>query len=289
MSNNLIYDEPIDGMYKGNHLFLLVGKNPLPNLVAAQLLANDGATVYLLYSDGQDGEPSTQEAANKLHNVLGTKRNDLTIKPEAIPSSKKWNIVTRLEQIIGDANPDGQVGLNYTGATKPMAVHTYRTIERCLEKFKPTFSYLDPRKIALHIDGQRETVSYSILKNPHLRPLVELELKEIAELHGYEPAQNPKEKKLEWPLAVETPGLFELCEAIAKVHSSKKRLDNWQNWINEVKCVELPERGFGLDEILQALDNLCNDTATAEQVTQILKPDAKKGLASCSNSTNGLR
>ncbi|MFN5863521.1 MAG: hypothetical protein ACK451_16365, partial [Pseudanabaena sp.] len=36
--------------YKVQHLFLLIGTNPLPNYIAARQLLTDGGTAYLVYT-----------------------------------------------------------------------------------------------------------------------------------------------------------------------------------------------------------------------------------------------
>jgi hypothetical protein len=38
--------------YRTDHLFLIVGANPLPNFVAALLLSKKGGTIHLLHSKG---------------------------------------------------------------------------------------------------------------------------------------------------------------------------------------------------------------------------------------------
>jgi hypothetical protein len=55
--------------YKTNYLFLLVGRNPLPNYVSALLLAKDEGTIVLLHTPGTDG---TGKVANNLRKVINT-------------------------------------------------------------------------------------------------------------------------------------------------------------------------------------------------------------------------
>ena len=45
MQNN-----PIPSHLQSEHLFLLIGKNPLPNWVAARLLLRDEGRLYLVHS-----------------------------------------------------------------------------------------------------------------------------------------------------------------------------------------------------------------------------------------------
>src|SRR5450759_2043811 len=133
--------------YRVNHLILLVGGNPLPNWVAARLLLKDSSEaqgqprkIWLLHSDGSDGEPSTKEIAQRLKKLLckhlfpqiedcGASNQETT--PEGIvlvgiPSADKIGIENHLPQIIQGLKGHSRIGLNYTGGTKPMAVHVYR-------------------------------------------------------------------------------------------------------------------------------------------------------------------
>ena len=52
--------------YQCENLFLLVGENPLPNYVAAKMLAKKGTRIYFVYS------PETQKYAKRLENKLGS-------------------------------------------------------------------------------------------------------------------------------------------------------------------------------------------------------------------------
>lgn len=56
--------------YKTEHLFLLVGTNPLPNYVAALLLAKGEGKIILLHSGGHQG---TGKVAENLERAI-TKR-----------------------------------------------------------------------------------------------------------------------------------------------------------------------------------------------------------------------
>ena len=273
--------------YRTKHLFLLIGSNPLPNLVAARLLAKPNATVWLLHSDGADGEPSTGQAAVWLRNVLLRKRLDLNeddVKLEPMPSADDLEIYNRIHNLV--RNLEGDVGLNYTGGTKPMSVHTYRTMEKELADRipKPVFSYLDPRKLALRIDrqGAKRGETFYILKEAALRQEVETTLDELAALHGYEPAQSE-----EWAEAEKTPGLRELCAAIAKVHSQSEGMTQWRKWMNQVKFMALPDVDLypELGPFCDRLDSLLGGTEAEKpgKMAALLRPnDRVPTLVNCS-------
>lgn len=287
-----------------DHLILLVGGNPLPNAVAAQLLAAPTATIWLLHSDGNDGEPSTKNIAENLETFLHQKNARWTIKLEPIPSTSKQGIEGRIvgqtEGIWGKNAEElnGRVGLHYTGGTKSMSVHTYRALEKALTNHqpRPTFSYLDPRELALHIDGEGTGPDrlYYILKTPHLRDTVTLSsLDQLAALHHYEPAQNPNQEK--WG---ESPEIAELARAMMKIHTSPQGMIEWgnlrQNWRNEPKNEDFtwPDRTKypALAPVFDAMDNLCGEAATPARIARKLRPaePAPPTLRSCSKWLLGV-
>ncbi|MFN5387946.1 MAG: DUF1887 domain-containing protein, partial [Pseudanabaena sp.] len=131
--------------YKVDHLFLLIGENPLPNYVAAHLLLNKGGTLYLVHTVG------TSEQARRLAEIL---KNDLSgCRPPELVSlddyeSDGFQIRDRIER---KAKPlEGRLGLNYTGGTKAMAVHAYQAL-LSINRANTVFSYLDPRRLEMCI------------------------------------------------------------------------------------------------------------------------------------------
>ena len=115
------------------------------------------------------------------------------IKPFPISSSVDWKIkedITELVRQIGDQE-NKRVIFDYTGGTKPMAVHVYRQI---LFYFRGAdFTYVDPRELALRKDGRSITGAdafTTLLKEQpsgKIKPdeRLKLTLKELAQLHGY--------------------------------------------------------------------------------------------------------
>jgi hypothetical protein len=283
MDDNLIPD-----VYRTDHLFLLVGKNPLPNYVAARLLANTGATIWLLHSDDPDEGPSgTKRAAEELETALLKREPGLAVCLEGIPSSNNLGIETRIREILHQNRLVGTIGLNYTGGTKVMSVHVYRVLEQKLAKDRPRliFSYLDPRKLALRVDGHgtASQQTFPIMQNPSLRQLVEISLDELAALHGYERVTSPGEG---WADADETPGLLSLCSVIAEIHTSETGFRQYRQWVFRVsreKAEELPDpKNYPrLVTLLDALDEFCGGRgqATPQAVAAKLRPlDKQAGL-----------
>jgi len=170
---------------KTSHLFLLIGTNPLPNLVSAILLSGEEEkNIHLLYSD------KTKQYKEHLINVLDSAQLGFDFHPiepinEYDPSEIYNAIVNRVKELLPDFEPS-QIGLNYTGGTKTMAVHAYRAV-----KFKqtndgthqamyPVLSYLDARTLSMIIEQEDQT--------PLIIPVsdaIHITLQEMLTLHDY--------------------------------------------------------------------------------------------------------
>lgn len=284
----------IPNTYHSDHLFLLVGKNPLPNYVAARLLAKTNATIWLLHSDDPDEGPSgTKRAAEELEIALLKREPDLTVRLEGIPSSNNLGIETRIRDILHQMHQKGlagKIGLNYTGGTKVMSVHVYRVLEQELAEYqpRPVFSYLDPRELALRVDGHG-TISppiFPIMQSPTLRQKVEISLDELIALHSLEPAPP---SPTGW---AEADGkLLDLCAAIAQVHATPTGFKQWRLWIRKERLQSLPDLKYypKLDPVCVALDSLCGGQSTGDSVAKRLRPHANNPkLTSCDKWFKGV-
>lgn len=281
MTENMIPEEFLSG-----HLFLLVGANPLPNLVAALLLAKPGGAVWLLHSDGSNKEPSTKRFAERLENAIRERMPNISVQLEGIPSSDNLGIETRvfeiLERIKGFKD---SVGLNYTGGTKPMALHTYRTLQCVFGKnqVNPTFSYIDPRQISLRIEGKDTTrASVFSLSEAPLRAAVEVDLDEVAALHGYLPADR---RAYSW---ASDRDISTLCRRICDVHATKAGFDQWRDWINQGCCSFPSIESFPhLKSVLEAMEELCGGQGNPDLLAAIIKKGASADLSSCKSWFQG--
>ena len=291
-------DFPIPEKYRSDFLFLLIGTNPLPNYIAGRLLTQQGATVYLLHSEGQEIK-STKPIAQQIEAHLGDSRSDLTIVVKGISENSDIEIKDGLEPLlrkIAKQNPSSRVGLHYTGGTKPMAVHTYRLIEELHRKDRcfadVVFSYLDPRRVALQIDTQgaaRDTTSFYLSKEAALLTATEMTMDSLAALHGYEQDLN----QADWATAAQTPGLLGVCHAIAQNWANPDNVKTWLDWLRSKPLETLPDGTMGSAPraLHDALDQMCGGpgAATASQVAKTLRPrhqDAK--FPSCKLWFEGL-
>lgn len=212
---------------KTDHLFLLVGANPLPNFVAAKVLA--GKYVHLLYSDDQQsGVPSTFRYAKMLQRELSDL--GLQVTTYGVHDASPRRICGQVSNIIQDLQRPEQeepldlakhsIGLNYTGATKPMAVHVHRALSD-LKTAKPVcFSYLDPRRLSFWFDDSNTPL-------PIAQNGVMLDLQTLARLHGF---TLPKTDEKGGPRS--QPQHLSLAKAILEVHGTPAGFDAWRAWVN---------------------------------------------------------
>jgi hypothetical protein len=126
-----------------DHLILLVGGNPLPNAVSGHLLVKPGGRITLIYSEG------TLDVARRLADWL-RKHAQITVeevdKRLCVREQEPVSIYKRVQHVLDRGGSD-EVGLNYTGGTKTMAVHAYRAVEvwAKVNNRKAICSYLDAR------------------------------------------------------------------------------------------------------------------------------------------------
>lgn len=201
--------------HKVDHLFLLIGENPLPNYVATRLLLNQGGMPYLVHTTG------TEKLAKRLQTILS---NELIgLKTAKLVSLNDYEadayqiqkaIRSKLETI-----KDGKIGLNYTGGTKAMAVHAYRAVFSALRS-ETVFSYLDPRKLKMCIDSENTPIE-PIKVTPEM---LEVQLCKVFQIHGWVWKSDP----------IYSPQLSEAAQVFAKFHEQGELVHLWRNWCNQV-------------------------------------------------------
>ncbi len=247
--------------FQTDHLFLLVGTNPLPNYVAALLLVRDGGTIYLLHSGGRYG---TGEIATRLKQAIQNRQPQVqNVIPYEVDEANGNRIVQKVSEIIKNQPADASVGLHYSGGTKPMAVHVYRAIE---QRFPDgVFSYLDARTLSLRVDSRGKPT-----KSIPVGHSCTVNLAELVSLHGYNK-----------PTIRRTPFQPNLCRSLVEALAKRNAIEEWQKWCRESKCQSLPDVSQYplLQKARLAFDTLCGEPATPELVAQHL---GRKSLKQCS-------
>lgn len=194
--------------HQTNHLFLLVGRNPLPNYVAARLLLQPGGTLYLVHSEGTAGTGLV--AQNLMAHFPGNNPRLIPVDPRDIADIRR-----QVECYLKRLSP-GSVGLNYTGGTKVMAVQTYRLVEGfCRNQGREAvFSYLDADTLEMSIDPQpgREAFRHKVAME------VTLSIEDLFNLHGIRLVGQPQVDPL----------LPDLARALAQMHGTSTGIQAWK-------------------------------------------------------------
>ena len=146
-------------------LILLVGSNPLPNYLAAQLLKPK--SLSFIYS------PETEQVKNYLKKVLEYMVSDIEEKGIADATDPKC-VRGRVQECLGEGS---RVHLHYSGGTKVMATHARMQFREAGYDDRHA-SYLDERRGVLRFDDGYEIS----LADHNLR----LTMDDIVGLHGIE-------------------------------------------------------------------------------------------------------
>ncbi|MGB7712169.1 MAG: DUF1887 family CARF protein [Microcoleus sp.] len=254
--------------YKVNHLFLLVGENPLPNYVAARLLLESGGTVHLVYTT------QTKPRADLLEQEL--KKLNIAVKPvelgDAAADGKK--IRQKIKDKIqpkGKPPLNGRIGLNYTGGTKAMAVHAYQTLIE-LELAAPVFSYLDSIKLQMCIDDNENETTIAIPAALAISPKLETILK----LHNLSwQANNPPISEPQLPQAA-----IEFAKQFMKIPEQgqeSKISGMWRKWCDAAfKNAKEPSGYWKQESDLSKLSPLQLSIVTDKWTVQV--PDEIKKI-----------
>lgn len=204
--------------HKADHLLLLLGKNPLPNAVAGQLLGKQDGSITLLYT--ADTAPAVRSLESFL---MGANFNPPVQIDEADANSIFKGIFKALVE-----GKSQSIGLHYTGGTKAMSVHAYRAVERWCDQYgascQTIFSYLDARSLEIvfdPVDPESDSGERIYVGNR-----VEVSLEQLISLHGWSFI-----KKQGKPVPPVIHALLpEVASALALVHSTSDSIEAWKAW-----------------------------------------------------------
>jgi len=256
--------------YQADFLFLLIGTNPLPNYVAACLLTKPRATLYLLHS--QEEEKNTYDVAERLEIALRQSeyRPNLNIHLRGISRSDPDDVEKQMKTLLNEVSPAANVGLNYTGGTKPMSVHVYHALRQAYPR--GCFSYLDAASLRMVINREGTPT-----QRVPVGRAVELDFQTLFGLHGYE-LKSPHQ----------TAAQPQFCRALAEVHSTSQGVKQWREWLWTFRepDPQLPTVTDypALEPAIRGFADLCGGTSTEIGVAQALGKDK---LTSCTKFLNG--
>jgi len=214
-----------------DHLFLLVGGNPLPLAVAGLTLVQPDGRLTLVYTEG------TRDTKDRLIDWFDTKfdDSDLSLSALEVDEADASTIHKRVGKAIEEhLEPHVRVGLNYTGGTKAMAVHAYRAVED--KAANPVFSYLDARTLRMLFDpGDPTTLGGGNYAYVGHQP--ELSFERLLNLHDWQFRKN--EEPSEDPLMLDTAEALRDMNAISRDDKRNAALQEWMQWKDQWRSVWL--------------------------------------------------
>lgn len=202
--------------YQTDHLILLIGTNPVPNYVAAQLLCPRGK-LYLLHTTG------TKDVAENLAFIFGLDRcppeNLFSLGEAESDPQQVYETIQKILTVIPVAETPG---LHYTGGTKVMSVHAYRA---ALTMKKPVIcSYLDAHTLEIVIT--QSNTSDGVWRF-YVGDKVKIGMADLLKLHNLSLKQAPKKRSR---LKMDGDRLEQLYQALADIHLVHRQ--EWRDWCN---------------------------------------------------------
>lgn len=198
-----------------DHLFLLVGENPLPNYVAARTLLRQGGKAYLVFTNQTKPQKERLKIALKHK---GFSIEEVALDKQATDSNKSnpHRIYTKVKEDAAKVPSNERIGLHYTGGTNPMAIHAYRAITD-LQRTDTVYSYLDAKTLEIFIDHPNSD-------STHTGVQLTVSLEELFKLHKYEWQQDKK------PLP--EPILPEAAAEFVRLYQDEEIAKTWRTWSN---------------------------------------------------------
>ncbi|MCI0694052.1 hypothetical protein L0337_18845 [candidate division KSB1 bacterium] len=203
---------------KTDCLLLLIGGNPLPNAVAAMLLADHNGRIVLVHSK------DTYEIATRLRQWLRDRGfSKAQFELVEIKESDPALIVQRVGEYLTTVNTKN-IGLHYTGGTKTMSVHAYRTVERWAKASGviPSLTYLDARSLKMVLDP-KDPESGELTQEEHVGRALRLLLSDLLGLHNWKFLHPPNIQAI----------LPDTAQALADVNVDSRTVGAWVTWKRE--------------------------------------------------------
>ena len=198
--------------YQVDNLLLLIGGNPLPNYVAAQLLTKDRATTKIILVCSADTRDEAARRIERQLKVEGFGSITYCEVEEANPQDIRNQVMRAIQGL------SGSIGLHYTGGTKAMSVHAYLALQTKADS-RAQYSYLDARRLELQIEtgGRLGTIpDVGMLLPRPLRIETLLKLHKLEDLTDQSMQVTPL-----WPDA---------AQALAKLYTDADRAKGWRAW-----------------------------------------------------------
>lgn len=214
---------------KVDFLFLLIGTNPLPNLISAFTSIKSGTTIYLCYTRDNNGLSDTESIAKELKRLLEEKQEKsntikglniiLVVINKSNINEVKVEFRNHLENIQSNVESKNVIELNYTGGTKVMSAGAYHAfkefakLDNKCENFKFVTSYIDGEKEEICYEViEKEKEKYWIENLSKIDSIFEIKIDDIISLHERHIKNNYKVVPFDAELGEKIFNLFIGCD-----------------------------------------------------------------------------
>jgi hypothetical protein len=215
-------DESAFAEFQTDHLMLLMGTNPLPNYVAANLLMRPETRLHLVVTT----EIMQAKTDRTLIKLLGRDPADAQQYLE-VSSSDPASIFKRVREQV--EKWPGSWGLHYTGGKKSMVAHAYRAVEAALAKRheQAIYSYLDADTLEMVI----ETPRYSAVQRLTAHHRVDVSIAQLLEMYGRPLSDKPTER----PITRVDPDRQVTCKNLVDSCQVPSQRELWSCWAGTLR------------------------------------------------------
>lgn len=170
-------------MEKVDNLFIIIGANPMPNIITITNRAKEDGKVYFIHTNEEEENSfGTQNIANNIQEMIKESMQELKIECVSVNKNSENNILEEVELRYEEIK--GTIELNYTGGTKLMSSSIYKF-------FKQKMIDGNKRIRISYFDGINGYFVVEDYKNQYREEKFNLEnfnnkcnLKELIECHG---------------------------------------------------------------------------------------------------------
>ena len=182
--------------YHFSDLILLVGTNPLPNLVVADYFLKINPNIHILWlvhsEENKSLQAGTAQLADNLEKIIRSRWSDQKSPPLVFNKVALSDVsdAKRIKQdveekLLSKLEKTHQIHLNYTGGTKSMSTHIYWLLKKTANEEGASFSYLDARNFRL-VEDDNGVIATDLRKN------IILSFDELIQLHGFKRRNKDK-------------------------------------------------------------------------------------------------
>lgn len=214
-------------MRKSDVLFLIVGTNPMPNIISIENRVKDNGKIFFICSKENNTIFSTDKIVNDIKEIMYNKYPNIETKSITVNIQDESNMIQEIINVF-PVEKNITIELNYTGGTKLMSSAIYGYFKKILrnKEVDIVLSYLDCEKdLFVFEENENGKIKFSEEKLEVNNIYNNFTLKDIIISHGLNYNKDRKETKFE-DISYEMFSNFEL-----------KSIEEKNQWIEEINMI----------------------------------------------------